>query len=325
MGPTQGRSRLRSRARPPAFLLALLQSVVFSSAVSHAGQPEARSATLPAALLIVAGAPGSIEDKGPPFSYGLYCNEQGLFTYDGAARALIERPAHLRQVYIDAARGQARAKVLVRELEKVFHDLGTLVADETTKPGCVLLPEVTPKCGLSWQFLSDYLGSTAEARHLRDVVIQAYEVEARKRGAQNAAIIEGVKLLGALGVAAAASEAAVVPVRPPAAKVSVESAASMERTAGGGGHAANRLKPDPAAEGAHSTFKRDPQTGKVTGQAEWQPNPRNPSGFDQAKRVDVTGDPHFNKATRQDVPTPHVHEKGVPGGVRPARPDEVPQ
>jgi hypothetical protein len=49
------------------------------------------------------------------------------------------------------------------------------------------------------------------------------------------------------------------------------------------------------------------------------------SGFDQAKRVDITGDPHFNKATRQDVPTPHVHEKGVPGGVRPARPDEVPQ
>jgi hypothetical protein len=50
-----------------------------------------------------------------------------------------------------------------------------------------------------------------------------------------------------------------------------------------------------------------------------------PRPFDQAKRVDVTGDPHFNKATRQDVPTPHVHEKGAPGGVRPARPDEVPQ
>jgi hypothetical protein len=95
--------------------------------------------------------------------------------------------------------------------------------------------------------------------------------------------------------------------------------------AGGAGRAANGLKPDPAAEGAHSTFKRDPTTGKVTGHAEWQPNPRNPSGFDQAKRVDVTGDPHFNKATRQDVPTPHVHEKGAPGGVRPARPDEVPQ
>ncbi len=31
------------------------------------------------------------------------------------------------------------------------------------------------------------------------------------------------------------------------------------------------------------------------------------------------------KTTHQDVPTPHVHEKGVPGGVRPARPDEVPQ
>jgi hypothetical protein len=103
------------------------------------------------------------------------------------------------------------------------------------------------------------------------------------------------------------------------------SARSGLHAAGGSGRGANHLKPDPRAKGQHFTFKTDPQTGKVTGYAEWKPNPQNPSGFDQVKRVDFTGDPHFNKATGQDVPTPHAHEKGVPGGVRPARPDEVPQ
>jgi hypothetical protein len=78
------------------------------------------------------------------------------------------------------------------------------------------------------------------------------------------------------------------------------------------------------ARGPHSTFTTDPQ-GRVTGHAEWQPNPKNPSGFDQAKRVDMKGDPHYNKVTGERVPTPHVHETGTPGGVRPARPDEVPR
>lgn len=89
-----------------------------------------------------------------------------------------------------------------------------------------------------------------------------------------------------------------------------------------------KLKPDPAAQGPHSTFKRDPTTGKVMGHAEWQPNPRSPSGFDQAKRVDTQyANPHthYNKATGQQVPTPHAHERSAPGGVRPARPDELPQ
>jgi RHS repeat-associated protein len=96
----------------------------------------------------------------------------------------------------------------------------------------------------------------------------------------------------------------------------------------GAGRGGNKLTPDPAAQGQHTTFKTDPQTGKVTGHAEWQPNPKNPSGFDQAKRVDTQyANPHthHNNATGQPVPTPHVHDKAAPGGVRPARPDELPR
>ncbi|MCU0661991.1 MAG: hypothetical protein MUC50_06660 [Myxococcota bacterium] len=96
-------------------------------------------------------------------------------------------------------------------------------------------------------------------------------------------------------------------------------------SSGGAGRGGNKLKPDPSATGEHTTFKRDPQNGKVTGHAQWKPNPQNPSGFDEVKRVDVTGGPHRNKSTGETVPTPHTHAKEIPGGVRPAKPDEVPQ
>jgi hypothetical protein len=91
------------------------------------------------------------------------------------------------------------------------------------------------------------------------------------------------------------------------------------------GRGGTRLGPDLSAQGPHSTFKRDPTTGRVTGHAEWRPNSRNPHGYDQVKRVDVAGEAHFNKATQQDIHSPHVHEKGIPGGVRPARSDEIPR
>lgn len=85
----------------------------------------------------------------------------------------------------------------------------------------------------------------------------------------------------------------------------------------------NHLQPDPNAVGAHSTFRRDAE-GRVKHHAEWTQNPQNPSGFDQSKRVDMVGDKHKNKATREWIQTPHVHDKTVPGGIRAARPDEVP-
>jgi hypothetical protein len=95
---------------------------------------------------------------------------------------------------------------------------------------------------------------------------------------------------------------------------------------GGGKPRVNRLRPEPSAQGAHSTFKRDPQTGKVTGHAEF-----NGQG-NLVKRTDMTG------ASHGGGPTPHTHEYGppntnpatgqtFPGGetnVRPATPDEIP-
>ncbi|MBK9261550.1 MAG: hypothetical protein IPM54_17310 [Polyangiaceae bacterium] len=90
---------------------------------------------------------------------------------------------------------------------------------------------------------------------------------------------------------------------------------------GGAGRGGNRLAPDSSAGGAHSTFKTNTH-GKVSGYAEWRPNSRNPSGFDQVKRVDTQ---YANPHTDRGVPTPHVHEKSAPLEVRPARPDELPK
>jgi RHS repeat-associated protein len=63
------------------------------------------------------------------------------------------------------------------------------------------------------------------------------------------------------------------------------------------------LRPDPNATGAHSTFRRN-AAGNVTRHAEWAPNSRNPTGFEEAKSVDTQyAVPHRHGG----VETPHVH------------------
>ena len=78
----------------------------------------------------------------------------------------------------------------------------------------------------------------------------------------------------------------------------------------------NKLKPSSEATGDHSSFKTD-GSGKTTNTATYKQNPKNPSGFDEVKRVDVTGKAH------NGVNTPHVHEPKQQ--VRPARHDELPR
>ena len=107
----------------------------------------------------------------------------------------------------------------------------------------------------------------------------------------------------------------VVPTVPPAAST------------GTGGGRLNRLQPHPQALGAHSSFKRDPRTGAVTNYATYEPqaNPQDPNPWQEMLRLDKTGSPHFNKATKQMIPTPHMHDPNAAGGVRVAQPGEVPR
>lgn len=78
----------------------------------------------------------------------------------------------------------------------------------------------------------------------------------------------------------------------------------------------NKLKPSSEATGDHSSFKTDAD-GNITNTATYKQNPQNPSGFDEVKRVDVTGKAH------NGVETPHVHEPKKP--VRPAKPEDLPK
>jgi hypothetical protein len=86
------------------------------------------------------------------------------------------------------------------------------------------------------------------------------------------------------------------------------------------------LEPRSDAEGAHTVFRRSPD-GQVTSYVTYvaQTNPRNPFRWQLAKRFDGEGRAHYNKATGQLVPTPHIHERSAKGGVRRARRGEIPR
>jgi RHS repeat-associated protein len=78
----------------------------------------------------------------------------------------------------------------------------------------------------------------------------------------------------------------------------------------GQGRGKNSRKPDPEATGDHTVSDN-------RGATTYKTNDKNPSGFDEVKRVDTKGRDH------KGVPTPHVVERGKP--VRPATIDEIPK
>ena len=105
---------------------------------------------------------------------------------------------------------------------------------------------------------------------------------------------------------------------------------SFNKPVGKSNRISNKLAPDPEALGDHSSFARDKE-GNIFKYQEFTENPRNPKGFDAGKRFDggkpdgTHGSAHTNKISGEDVPTPHVQGKDIPGRVRPARPDEIPK
>lgn len=82
------------------------------------------------------------------------------------------------------------------------------------------------------------------------------------------------------------------------------------------GRGSNHLKPSSEATGDHFSFRRG-----ISNTATYKVNDKNPTGFDEVKRVDVEGGSHQNRSG-VEVPTPHVHEGK---NVRPALPDELPR
>lgn len=90
-----------------------------------------------------------------------------------------------------------------------------------------------------------------------------------------------------------------------------------------GAKVVRKLQPYAGADGRHTTWKTD-SSGRITRHETWEPNPRSPRGADSVQSTDLTGSPHRNSKTGQDVPVPHTQGRKIPGGVRPASPDEIP-
>lgn len=88
-----------------------------------------------------------------------------------------------------------------------------------------------------------------------------------------------------------------------------------------------RFSPNPLAEGAHTVFRRDPLTGKVSHYETFRPqtNLRNPNPWESVKRFDGPGsEKHYNKVLDKDIYAPHVHDPACEGGIRPPYSWEMP-
>ncbi|MCY7296085.1 RHS repeat domain-containing protein, partial [Alteromonas sp. a30] len=93
-----------------------------------------------------------------------------------------------------------------------------------------------------------------------------------------------------------------------------------------GGGQRKFMEPIEDADGSHTVWKKN-NKGEVTNHQTFKPNtnPKNPNKWMKGNRTDVSGKSEFNKKTKRWVDTPHTHDSSAPGGIRPARPDELPK
>lgn len=91
----------------------------------------------------------------------------------------------------------------------------------------------------------------------------------------------------------------------------------------------NRFVPNFNAESAHTVFRRDSLTQKVTHYETFRPqtNLFDPKPWESVVRFDNSGkidQSHFNKVLKKQIYEPHVHDPSFPGGIRPAELWEIP-
>ncbi|MFL5355564.1 hypothetical protein [Archangium sp.] len=150
-------------------------------------------------------------DVAPPFDYALYCDARGGLTGRYSDLLLVHRSEHLERVYADAQRGDARARVLLGQLETQVEATGHVLADQALGMVCTALPA----CTVRWQFLDELMPSRgAGGLRLRHVLATSFERSARLKGVENAVItaVLSVLMVGAV-VETAEMRAAAVEAR----------------------------------------------------------------------------------------------------------------
>jgi hypothetical protein len=195
------------------------------------------------ALSLVLGGSRCAEDEGvplevlhqdvaPAFDYSLYCDAQGRLTGKNADALLVHRSEHLERVYLDAGRGDARARMLFGQLEAQVAASGQVLADRSQGLVCTSLPT----CTVRWAVLDELMPSRdAGGMRLRHVFATNFERTARLKGVENAVItaVLSVLMVGAVvetaEVKAASTEARALVAGTRLAKgLSLEEAAALE-------------------------------------------------------------------------------------------------
>lgn len=86
----------------------------------------------------------------------------------------------------------------------------------------------------------------------------------------------------------------------------------------------SKLKPDPNATGSHSVIKIN-HDGKIKGYETFRINPRYITNFETELKYHSEGYAHYNKATKEKVETPHIHDKDLPNGIGKPNSDQIPK
>ena len=118
--------------------------------------------------------------------------------------ALIRDPAQLDQLYADADGGNKRAATLIADVEEVYADVGTEVAEQNSRLVCALpvTHELLPGCIPNWAEIAYLDASRRGGRRLREAIGTRYAEHARKLGLRNAIIFNALMALGAVAMAA---------------------------------------------------------------------------------------------------------------------------
>ena len=137
------------------------------------------------------------QDVAPSFDYGLYSDARGRLEGERSAVLLVHRSEHLERVYTDAAAGQARARVLVRQLEEATEAAGVGLADRALSLGCAALPT----CTVRWAELETVIPSRGPGgTRLRRALARGFEMQARRERMEGAVVTAALNVLLVGGV-----------------------------------------------------------------------------------------------------------------------------
>ena len=169
------------------------------------------------------------QDVAPPFDYALYSDAQGRLVGETSGVLLVHRSEHLERVYSDASAGDARARVVVRQLETVAEAAGVDLADKALGLGCTSMPT----CTVRWAELGELIPSPGPGgTRLRSLLADGFARQARREHLENAVITAALNVLLAGGVAMAVEGKAGLAERSALAKtegaLAVEEAAALE-------------------------------------------------------------------------------------------------